>query len=106
MLSLNCKNVQHVKIYLPCNFEVNSITYFGVIALFHQIFKSLILFVLYFKNYEIDVKFKLQKCSACQDLQKSSTVENIRQLCEELFLLKCIFFVTQIIKGKQLYYKM
>ena len=28
MLSLNCKNVQHVKIYLPCNFEVNSITHF------------------------------------------------------------------------------
>jgi hypothetical protein len=29
----------------------------------------LILFVLYFKNYlEIDVKFKLQKCAACQDL--------------------------------------
>jgi hypothetical protein len=34
MLSLNCKNVQHVKIYLPCNFEVNLITHFGVIALF------------------------------------------------------------------------
>jgi hypothetical protein len=34
MLSLNCKNVQHVKIYLPCNFEVNPITHFGVIALF------------------------------------------------------------------------
>ena len=29
MLSLNCKNVQHVKIYLPCNFEVNPITHFG-----------------------------------------------------------------------------
>jgi hypothetical protein len=29
----------------------------------------LILFVLYFKNYlEKDVKFKLQKCAACQDL--------------------------------------
>ena len=28
MLSLNCKNVQHVKIYLPCNFEVNPITLF------------------------------------------------------------------------------
>jgi hypothetical protein len=28
MLSLNCKNVQHVKIYLPCNFEVNPITHF------------------------------------------------------------------------------
>ena len=35
----------------------------------HQIFKILILFFLYFKNYlEIDVKFKLQKCAACQDL--------------------------------------
>ena len=34
MLSLNCKNVQHVKIYLPCNFEVNPITQFRVIALF------------------------------------------------------------------------
>jgi hypothetical protein len=33
MLSLNCKNVQHIKIYLPCNFEVNPITHFGVIAL-------------------------------------------------------------------------
>ena len=28
MLSLNYKNVQHVKIYLPCNFEVNPITHF------------------------------------------------------------------------------
>jgi hypothetical protein len=52
MLSLNIKHVQYVKIYLPCNFEVNPITHLGVIALFHQIFKILILFVLYFKNYE------------------------------------------------------
>jgi hypothetical protein len=29
-----CKNVQHVKIYLPCNFEVNPIIHFGVISLF------------------------------------------------------------------------
>ena len=28
MLSLNCKNVRHVKIYLHCNFEVNPITHF------------------------------------------------------------------------------
>jgi hypothetical protein len=27
MLSLNCKHVQHVKIYLPCNFEINPITH-------------------------------------------------------------------------------
>jgi hypothetical protein len=26
--------VRHIKIYLPCNFEVNPITHFGVISLF------------------------------------------------------------------------
>ena len=36
---------------------------------FINFFLILILFVLYFKNYlEIDVKLKLQKCAACQDL--------------------------------------
>ena len=30
------KNDQHIKIYLPCNFEVNPITHFGVIALFNS----------------------------------------------------------------------
>jgi hypothetical protein len=33
MLSLNSKHVQHVKIYIPCNFEVNHITHLGVIVL-------------------------------------------------------------------------
>jgi hypothetical protein len=28
------KTDQHIKIYLPCNFEVNPITHFGVISLF------------------------------------------------------------------------
>ena len=28
MISWNCKHVQDVKIYLPCNFEVNPITHF------------------------------------------------------------------------------
>ena len=67
---MNCKHVQHVKIYILCNFEVNLITHLGVIALFSSIlFFILILFVLYFKNYlEIDVMFKLQKCAAYQDL--------------------------------------
>jgi hypothetical protein len=46
------KNDQYIKIYLPCNFEVNLITHLGVIALF---FKILILFVLYFKNYKRQV---------------------------------------------------
>jgi hypothetical protein len=51
-LSLNCKYVQHVKIYLPSNYEVNLIAHLGVIALFHHFLKFLILilFVLYFKN--------------------------------------------------------
>ena len=34
MLSLNCKNVHHVDIYLPCNFEENKITHLGVLVLF------------------------------------------------------------------------
>jgi hypothetical protein len=28
------KNDLHIKIYLPCNFEVNPIAHFGVISLF------------------------------------------------------------------------
>ena len=69
MLSLNCKNVQHVKIYLPDNFEVNSITYFGVITLFSSNFQHFNTFPpLFQKLLEINVKFKLQTCSACQDL--------------------------------------
>jgi hypothetical protein len=36
MLSLNYKHVQHVKIYLPRNFEVNLITHFGVIVLLNS----------------------------------------------------------------------
>jgi hypothetical protein len=39
-LSLNCKNVQHVKINLPYNFEVNPITHFGVIAHFSSGFRG------------------------------------------------------------------
>ena len=69
MLSLNCKNVQHVKIYLPCNFEVNSITNFGVITLFSSNFQHFNTFrPLFQKLLEINVKLKLQTCSACQYL--------------------------------------
>ena len=67
------KNVQHVKIYLPCNFEVNLITHFGVIALFTSIFLNFNTFRLISqKLLEIEGKFILQTCSACQDLQKIS----------------------------------
>ena len=69
MLNLNCKNVQHVKIYIPCNFEVNPITYFGVIALFSSNFQILILFVLYFKNYQRQMlNLNCKKYAACRDL--------------------------------------
>ena len=69
MLIVNCKHVQLVKIDMPCNFEVNLSTQFGVIALFS-------LFFVYFKKncrifqklLEIKVKFKLQKCAAYQVL--------------------------------------
>ena len=69
MLSLNCKIVQHVKIYLSCNFEVNPITHFEVIALFSSNFQNFNTFrPLFQKLKEIDVKCKLKTCSACQDL--------------------------------------
>jgi hypothetical protein len=61
--------VQHVKIYLSCNVEVNSITNFGVITLFSSNFQHFNTFrSLFQKLLEINVKFKLQTCSACQDL--------------------------------------
>ena len=70
MVSWNCKHVQYVKIYIPCNFEVNLITHLGVIALFSSFF------FFYFNTFrlifqklkEMDVKFTLQRCAACQDL--------------------------------------
>jgi hypothetical protein len=38
MLSVNRKYVQLVKIYMPCNFEVNLIIRLGVIAFFSLLF--------------------------------------------------------------------
>ena len=40
MLSLNCKNVHHVEIYLPCNFEVNLITHLVFLPFFHKLKKK------------------------------------------------------------------
>jgi hypothetical protein len=69
MLSLNFKNVHHVETYLPCNFEINPINHFGVIALFSSNFINFNSFRPLFQNLlEIDVKFKHQTCSVCQDL--------------------------------------
>ena len=70
MLSLNCKNVHHVDIYLPCNFEVNMITHLGALALFFiKLKKKINTFRQIFQKLsEIKVKFKLQKFAACQDL--------------------------------------
>jgi hypothetical protein len=47
--NLTCgKNNQHSNIYPPCNFEVNIITYLGVIALFSS--KCSNTFILYLKT--------------------------------------------------------
>ena len=50
MLSLNGKHVLYVKIYLPCNFEVNLITHLGVIALFFIKLKNFNTFRLIFQK--------------------------------------------------------
>ena len=81
MLSLNCKHVQHVKTYLPCNFEVNPITHFGVIVLFSSTFQNFYTFrPLFQKLYETDVKYKLQTCSACQDLPTLQFLAHLYEL--------------------------
>jgi hypothetical protein len=49
MLSLNSKHVQHVKIYIACNFKVNLITHLEVIALFSSNFKNVNTYQIYFK---------------------------------------------------------
>ena len=54
MLSLNYKNVQHVKIYPPCNFEVILNTHFGVMTFFKSNFQNINTF--------------RQKLVVCQDL--------------------------------------
>ena len=62
MLSLNCKHVQHVKIYTPCNFEVNPNTHFRVVALYSSNFQNFNTFRPLFKKlYEIDVKCSILK---------------------------------------------
>ena len=61
--------MRHIKIYPPCNFEVNPITYFGVISLFSSNFQNFNTFrPLFQKLKETGGKLKLQTCSACQDL--------------------------------------
>ena len=60
MLSLNSKHVQHVKIYLACNFKVNMITHLEVSALFSSNFKNVNTFHPLFQELqEIDVECKL-----------------------------------------------
>jgi hypothetical protein len=66
---LQFKLNKHVKICLSCNFEVNPVTHFGVISLFSSNFQHFNTFrPLFPKLLEINVKFELQTCSACQDL--------------------------------------
>ena len=50
MLNLNYKDVQYVEIYLPCNFEVNLITRFGVIPLFSSNLQNFSAFQLLFQK--------------------------------------------------------
>ena len=59
MLSLNCNNVQHVKIYLHCNF--------GVISLFSSNLQNFSTFcIFYFKNYH---RYKEMLSLHCKHVQ-------------------------------------
>ena len=91
MVSWNCKHVQHVKIYLLCNFDANLITHLGLVALFSSIF---------FLNFNT-VRVIFQKLLF-------PTVKNVWRVfpLEMHLFVDSLLLVTQIIKGKQLYYKM
>jgi hypothetical protein len=85
----------------------------ATLSFFHQIFKILILFVLYFKNYKRSMlSLNCKKCSACQDLQKvpqlkmSDNCVKSYSSWNTFYCWHSLLLVTQIIKGKQLYYKM
>jgi hypothetical protein len=69
MFSLNCKNVQYVKIYLPCNFEVNPITHFDRLCKLEkrgdEILKNLLLW-----NYWANINQTLLKWSLGGPLSK------------------------------------
>jgi hypothetical protein len=75
MQILTCWTCLQFKIYLPCNFEVNFITYFGVITLFSSNFQHFNTFrPLFQKLLEINVQFKLQTCSACWHAEHVSSL--------------------------------
>ena len=62
-LSVNYKNVNHVEIYLPCNFEEDLKTSVGVIALVWLNFLHCNIVRLLLQNrLKTEVKYKLQKC--------------------------------------------
>ena len=88
MLSLSCKHVHNVKIYLPCSFQVNPITHFGVITLFSSNFLIFNSVRPLFQNL---LEINCKNIQHVKIYKKIPTVENVWQLCEELFLLKCIF---------------
>jgi hypothetical protein len=60
MLSGNWKHVQLVKIYMPCNFEVNMITRLGVIALFSLYFFFFLKNVIKTNAHKSDIKLEAQ----------------------------------------------
>ena len=102
MLSLNNTHVQHFKIYLPCNFKVNLITHLEVIALFSSNFKNInTCHPLFQKLLEIDVKCKLQTCSAFQDLPTLQFLSKSEYLfwsnCPFLYLLS---FISKTIRDR------
>ena len=86
MLSLNCKHVQHVKIYLPRNFEVNLITHFGVIVLLNS-------------SPVWAIAITWRPSSVCKLFQKSSPLKPLGQFKPNLawiilrgFPLKCMSY--------------
>ena len=88
-------------------------SFWSYFPFFHQIFKILILFVLYFKNYKRQmVSWNCKHVQHVKIYKKMShswkcatTVWRVIPL-EMHFFIDSLLLVTQIIKGKLRYYKM
>ena len=69
----------------PAILKYIRLTHFGIIALFNKIFKILILFVLYFRNYSRQKLCLIANCSACRDLHTHAIFRYIPFPILELF---------------------
>ena len=121
VVSWNCKHLQHVKIYLPCNFEINPITHFDRLCKLEKRGDEILKKISSETTGPIAIKLlwndpwmaPFQNCVRWSPTsnQNGRQAKNRKKggwnySSWNAFFVDSLLLVTQIIKGKQLYYKM